>query len=93
MHTIQLEVSWHRILDKIRVLWAKYALPRYTGHPDLPGKMASPEDPGKSGSDCIIKRVCVCVCVALGYSVPNSAARQNGVATCHKVCGQYGVYI
>ena len=30
----------------------KYALPRYTGHPDLPGKMASPEDPGKSGSDC-----------------------------------------
>ena len=45
MHTIQLEVSWHRILDK-------YALPRYMGHPDLPGKMASPEDPGKSGSDC-----------------------------------------
>eukprot|EP00116_Pleurobrachia_bachei_P016602 sb/3476864/ len=26
--------------------------PRYTGHPDLPGKMLSPEDTGKSGSDC-----------------------------------------
>eukprot|EP00116_Pleurobrachia_bachei_P016437 sb/3476699/ len=27
--------------------------PRYTGHPDLPGKTLSPEHPGKSGSDCI----------------------------------------
>ena len=54
MRTLQLEVSWYRILDKSRVLWAKYSFPRYTGHPDLPGKMASPEDPGKSGSDCII---------------------------------------
>ena len=27
--------------------------PRYTGHPDLPGKTLSPKDPGKSGSDCI----------------------------------------
>eukprot|EP00116_Pleurobrachia_bachei_P010702 sb/3470964/ len=26
--------------------------PRYTGHPDLPGKTLSPEHPGKSGSDC-----------------------------------------
>eukprot|EP00116_Pleurobrachia_bachei_P017265 sb/3477527/ len=27
--------------------------PRYTGHPDLPGKTLSPEHPGKSGSDCM----------------------------------------
>eukprot|EP00116_Pleurobrachia_bachei_P018926 sb/3479188/ len=27
-------------------------LARYTGYPDLPGKILSPEDPGKSGSDC-----------------------------------------
>eukprot|EP00116_Pleurobrachia_bachei_P003888 sb/3464150/ len=30
------------------------SVPRYTGHPDLPGKILSPEHPGKSGSDCTI---------------------------------------
>ena len=36
-------------LDKNRVLWAKYALPRFNGHPD---KTLSPEGAVKSGSDC-----------------------------------------
>eukprot|EP00116_Pleurobrachia_bachei_P017576 sb/3477838/ len=35
---------------KITAIW-----PRYTGHPDLPGKNLSPEHPGKSGSDCTDK--------------------------------------
>ena len=61
MRTLQLEVSWYRILGKSRVLWAKYSSPRYTGHPDLPGKMASPGDPGKSGSDCMIKSGYTCL--------------------------------
>ena len=33
MHTIQLEVSWHRILDKIRVYGPKYDLPDIPGTP------------------------------------------------------------
>ena len=34
-------------IPEINGIW-----PRYTGHPDLPGKTLSPEHPGKSGSDC-----------------------------------------
>eukprot|EP00116_Pleurobrachia_bachei_P013419 sb/3473681/ len=28
--------------------------PRYTGHPDIPGKTLSPEHPGKLGSDLVL---------------------------------------
>ena len=45
-------------MDKNRVLWAKYALPRFNGHPDLTDKTLSPEGAVKSGSDCsMIKKV------------------------------------
>eukprot|EP00116_Pleurobrachia_bachei_P012105 sb/3472367/ len=56
-------VSWYRILDKSRI----YGLNML--YPDIPGtpiyrakfKMASPEDPGKSGSDCIRELETGCV--------------------------------
>eukprot|EP00116_Pleurobrachia_bachei_P003635 sb/3463897/ len=51
-----LEVSWYKILDKSRICGSDMIYPEFpdipVGHPDLPGKMASPKDPGKSGSDC-----------------------------------------
>ena len=45
--------------------------PRYTGHPDLPGKTLSPEHPGKSGSDCSSFRVYILIPYVL-------TATQNG---------------
>eukprot|EP00116_Pleurobrachia_bachei_P017751 sb/3478013/ len=42
--------------DKFPPTWEINGIsPRYNGHPDLPGKILSPEDPGKSGSDCTLK--------------------------------------
>lgn len=60
---------------RVRVRTCALLWPRlWQGHPRVPGRGgASPRCPGQARFSQQVRRVCVCVCVVLGVSVPEAA--------------------